>query len=121
MKRSKTDLKSSDLQSSDQMLNAETDLSSKVTGKGMVNKEVLTESALDVETVSKMLKETKKTGKPKQISDDEEEHILAIIPCYNEEATIGSVIVKTRKYVDEVVVVDDGSTDDTVKIVASSL
>jgi len=43
-------------------------------------------------------------------------HTLAVIPCYNEEATIGSVVLKTRQYVDEVLVIDDGSTDDTKKI-----
>ena len=41
---------------------------------------------------------------------------LAAIPCYNEEATIGSVILKAKQYVDEVVVVDDGSIDNTVKV-----
>ena len=44
------------------------------------------------------------------------EQTLAIIPCYNEEHTIGSVILKTKHYVDEVLVVDDGSSDDTAKI-----
>ncbi len=38
------------------------------------------------------------------------------IPCYNEEATIGSVVLKAKQYVDEVVVVDDGSIDDSVKV-----
>lgn len=42
--------------------------------------------------------------------------ILAAIPCYNEEATIGSVIIKAKRYVDEVLVVDDGSTDDTANV-----
>ena len=41
---------------------------------------------------------------------------IAFIPCYNEERTIGSVVLKTLKYVDEVVVVDDGSNDDSVHI-----
>ena len=41
---------------------------------------------------------------------------LAVIPCFNEEATIGSVVLKAKQYVDEVVVVDDGSTDKTAKI-----
>lgn len=41
---------------------------------------------------------------------------IAIIPCYNEEVTIGSVILKAKKHVDEVLVIDDGSSDDTVKI-----
>ena len=42
--------------------------------------------------------------------------ILAAIPCYNEEATIGSVVIKAKRYVDEVLVVDDGSIDDTANV-----
>jgi glycosyltransferase involved in cell wall biosynthesis len=38
---------------------------------------------------------------------------VAIIPAYNEEATIGTVILKTKIYVNDVLVIDDGSTDDT--------
>ncbi len=41
---------------------------------------------------------------------------LAIIPCHNEEATIGSVILKTKRFVNQVLVVDDGSDDETKKI-----
>jgi len=41
---------------------------------------------------------------------------LAVLPAYNEETAIGSVILKTKKYVDKVVVIDDGSSDDTVEI-----
>lgn len=41
---------------------------------------------------------------------------LAIIPCYNEEATIGSIVIRAKRYVNKVLVVDDGSTDDTVRI-----
>jgi glycosyltransferase involved in cell wall biosynthesis len=41
---------------------------------------------------------------------------LAIIPCRNEEATIGSLILKTKRFVNQVLVVDDGSEDDTKKI-----
>ena len=39
-----------------------------------------------------------------------------MIPCYNEEVSIGSVVLKAKQYVDEVVVVDDGSIDDSVSI-----
>ena len=41
---------------------------------------------------------------------------IAIIPAYNEEKTIGRVIKKLRKYVDKIIVVSDGSYDETVKI-----
>ena len=41
---------------------------------------------------------------------------LAIIPCYNEEISIGTVVLKTKQHVDAVLVVDDGSMDDTATI-----
>jgi len=44
--------------------------------------------------------------------------ILVAIPCLNEESTIGSVVLKARQHADEVVVVDDGSTDDTGEVAA---
>ena len=42
--------------------------------------------------------------------------IIAAIPAYNEEKYIGTVVLKTKQYVDEVIVVDDGSTDQTGNI-----
>jgi glycosyltransferase involved in cell wall biosynthesis len=42
--------------------------------------------------------------------------IIACIPAYNEEKTIAKVILKTKKYVDKVIVCDDGSTDMTAEI-----
>ena len=41
---------------------------------------------------------------------------IAVIPCYNEEATIGSIVLKVKNYVNKVVVIDDGSIDCTAKI-----
>lgn len=40
---------------------------------------------------------------------------IAIIAAYNEDRFIGSVVLKTRRYVDQVLVVDDGSADDTAR------
>jgi hypothetical protein len=42
--------------------------------------------------------------------------IIAAIPAWNEEKTIAKVVVHAMKNVDKVVVVDDGSTDDTATI-----
>jgi glycosyltransferase involved in cell wall biosynthesis len=42
--------------------------------------------------------------------------LIAIIPAYNEERFIGSVVLKAKKFVDTVMVVDDGSTDMTAEI-----
>jgi len=42
--------------------------------------------------------------------------IIAVIPAFNEEKYVGTVVLKTRQYVDEVVVVDDGSTDQTADV-----
>jgi glycosyltransferase involved in cell wall biosynthesis len=41
---------------------------------------------------------------------------LVLIPCFNEELTIGSLVLKTKHFVDTVLVVDDGSSDSTVEI-----
>jgi len=50
------------------------------------------------------------------LKKENDDRTLAIIPCYNEEATIGSVVLMAKRHVNEVLVVDDGSTDDTAKI-----
>ena len=36
---------------------------------------------------------------------------IAVIPAYNEELSIGSVILRTKPFVSRVIVIDDGSTD----------
>ena len=42
--------------------------------------------------------------------------VIAAIPAYNEERYVGSVVLKARKYVNEVIVFDDGSNDGTAEI-----
>jgi glycosyltransferase involved in cell wall biosynthesis len=41
---------------------------------------------------------------------------IAIIPAFNEESTIGDVIKATSRFVDEILVINDGSTDNTSDI-----
>jgi glycosyltransferase involved in cell wall biosynthesis len=41
--------------------------------------------------------------------------IFAIIPCLNEGQFISDIVTRARKYVDVVIVIDDGSTDNTAE------
>jgi len=42
--------------------------------------------------------------------------LVAVIPALNEEDSIGSVLEGIKKYVDHIIVVDDGSIDNTAEI-----
>lgn len=42
--------------------------------------------------------------------------VIAVLPAYNEEKRINSTISKTKKYVDKIIVVDDGSEDKTAEV-----
>lgn len=44
------------------------------------------------------------------------QHITVILPAYEEEVSIGSIVLLTRLYTDKVIVVDDGSSDRTAEI-----
>ena len=46
--------------------------------------------------------------------------ICAVIPAFNNETTISKVVEKTRREIDHVVVVDDGSTDETARFAADA-
>jgi glycosyltransferase involved in cell wall biosynthesis len=46
--------------------------------------------------------------------------IVAAIPCHDEAQFIGDIVTEAKAHVDEVVVVDDGSTDNTAQIASSS-
>ena len=42
--------------------------------------------------------------------------VVAIIPAYNEEVALGDVIRGTLQYVDKVIIVNDGSSDNTAEV-----
>ena len=42
--------------------------------------------------------------------------IIAAMPAYNEEQFIAKTILGAKKYVDTVLIVDDGSSDATIEI-----
>jgi glycosyltransferase involved in cell wall biosynthesis len=46
--------------------------------------------------------------------------VLVCIPAYNESQNIGDVITKVKKYAGEIIVYDDGSTDNTYEIANNS-
>ena len=46
--------------------------------------------------------------------------IVAVIPAYNEERFIGSVVLKTKQVANTVIVVDDGSSDGTAEMAAAA-
>ena len=49
-------------------------------------------------------------------SDNANTSITVVIPAYNEGLVIGSVVLNTRQYAAHVIVVDDGSKDNTSEI-----
>jgi glycosyltransferase involved in cell wall biosynthesis len=50
------------------------------------------------------------------IEYDRESNLIIGIPTYNEEVGIGSVVLSAKAVASEVIVVDDGSSDDTVEL-----
>lgn len=42
--------------------------------------------------------------------------IAALLPAFNEEISIGSVVLQTKRFVDRVIVIDDGSNDRTAEV-----
>jgi glycosyltransferase involved in cell wall biosynthesis len=48
--------------------------------------------------------------------DGNSPYITVVIPCYNEDVAIGSIVLRSLKYADKVLVIDDGSKDKTREV-----
>ena len=57
--------------------------------------------------------EEKASRGPHNVRDEVKKLVVAAIPAYNEEQTIAKVLIHTGKHVDKILVVDDGSSDET--------
>jgi glycosyltransferase involved in cell wall biosynthesis len=55
----------------------------------------------------------RESGRSRVVTRQVSPRLVAVVPAYNEERFIGSVVLQARKHVDVVLVVDDGSTDGT--------
>lgn len=44
------------------------------------------------------------------------QNVTVVLPAFNEEVSIGSIVLLTKHYCDSVIVVDDGSSDRTAAI-----
>jgi len=44
-----------------------------------------------------------------------EQKTFVIVPAYNEESNIKRIVIETKKYIDNIIVVDDGSKDQTAE------
>ena len=54
------------------------------------------------------------------MSANRDSKILVCIPAFNEAGTIAEIIRKSRKYADDIIVYDDGSTDNTYEAATSA-
>jgi len=50
------------------------------------------------------------------MSELAEPSVVACIPAFNEELGVGAIVVRVKRYVDDVLVCDDGSVDLTGEI-----
>jgi len=54
------------------------------------------------------------------VNSGQDARILVCVPAFNEAKNISDIVIKSKKYADEIIVYDDGSTDNTEQIAKSA-
>lgn len=83
----------------------------------IVNKSTLIKPPVNLDPIQNQVgRKSTPTKTPVNLDSIQYNKLSAIIPAYNEALSIGSLVLKTKKYVDHVIVIDDGSNDKTADI-----
>lgn len=88
------------------------------TGAFVYDNNVLSKSLHGIPTLTNTGLISLQKDKFRASNKNERPKIIAAMPAYNEEEYVGSMVLGTRPYVDEVIVVDDGSSDRTARFAA---
>ena len=72
-----------------------------------MNKELFTGQS--AQSITKIEENQDARGTPPQ-------NVTVILPAFNEEVSIGSIVLRAKKFADRVVVVDNASSDNTVEV-----
>lgn len=87
--------------------------------KGLLKKMDRAHEALAVGVKRRAIRRIEMRGdwmtQPSRFSQKSRPKVLAAIPCFNTKPFIMDVVLKAKKHVDEVIVVDDGSHDGTAE------
>ncbi len=59
---------------------------------------------------------TLNNGEIQDVKNTFSQNITVVLPAFNEEVSIGSIVLLTKHHCDNVIVVDDGSSDRTAAI-----
>ncbi len=86
------------------------------TARGMVRHNIIQSQGTQRPKFNQFLKKSDSTDDSNELDIKPNKLILAAMPAYNEEKTIAKMIIRTKKFINHILIVDDGSTDATAEI-----